>query len=315
MGWWLLAIVLALALAGGAVWQRVMTRRDEKAFLCPGEMVISCGARLHVRAEGEGQRVVLMSGWGAAAPCVDFQPLASELVRRGFRVMIPEKPGYGFSPDTRVPRRVDTVLDELRGALAQAGEDGPYILMGHSMAGVELLRWACRFPQEVLALYTLDAPAPMCYLSVPTPPLFAAYIQRAQRFFGFKRLSMAIPRFRRGYWKYLNNYRYLDPALLPLEKAMTIKNGGNHATWDEMKRLKENATLAGGSLPEGIPLTMFIASDTREKRWEQLQPEEDAYIARNHARTMVVEGLHNLQHYQPVKMAEVVAADWEARKQ
>lgn len=315
MGWWLLAIVLALALVGGAVWQRLCARRDEKAFPCPGVIVEACGARLHVRAEGEGQRVVLLSGWGTAVPSADFQPLATELVRRGFRVVIPEKPGYGFSPDTRAPRTLDAVLDELRGALAQAGEEGPYILMGHSMAGVELLRWACRFPQEVLALYSLDAPAPMCYQTVPAPPRFAAYIQRAQRFFGLKRLSMAIPRFRRGYWKYLNNYRYLDPALLPLEKAMTIKNGGNHATWDEMKRLKENAKLAGGSVPEGIPLTMFIASDTKDKRWAQLQPEEDAYIARNHAKTVVLEGLHNLQHYQPARMAEIVAADWEARKQ
>lgn len=311
MSGWILLAVLVVLLGAGAIWQHVAARRDAAVFSYPGKMVDVPGARMHVLARGEGPRIVLLSGWNTAVPSADFQPLADELIRRGFRVVTPEKPGYGFSTDTNTPRALDTVIDELRLALQKAGEPGPYLLLGHSMAGTELVRWANRFPKEVLALYSLDAPAPMCYTHVPTPPMVMRHLQRFLRFFGIKRLSMAIPHNRKSYWKYLNQYAYLDPALLPLEKAMVIKNGGNHAVWNEMKCLRENAKVAGGEVPASIPLTMFIASDTRSKRWDKLQPTEDAFIARNHAKTLVVEGLHNLQHYQPAQIAQTIAEDKE----
>ena len=311
LGWIITAAILAALLAAGALWERHCRRQDAAAYPCPGKMVDIPGARMHVLAQGEGPRIVLLTGWNTAVPSVDFQPLARELNARGFRVVIPEKPGYGYSTDSDVPRQLDTVVDELRLALREAGEEGPYLLLGHSMAGTELVRWACRFPEEVRAIYSLDAPAPMCYTTVPLPPLFARHIQRFQHCFGLKRISMAIPRFRKSYWKYLNQYAYLDPVLLPIEKAMVIKNGGSHATWNEMKLLRANAKVAGGDVPEGIPVMMFIASDTHDQRWDALQPTEDEFIARNHARTLIVEGMHNLQHFQPALIAQTIAADKE----
>ena len=311
MVWWIILAGLVLLLAAGALWEKRCRARDAAAYPCPGKLVEVPGASVHVLAQGEGPRIVLLSGWNTAVPSVDFQPLAKELNARGFRVVMPEKPGYGYSSDSDVPRQLDTVVDEIRLALREAGEMGPYLLLGHSMSGTELVRWANRFPEEVLAIYSLDAPAPLCYTTVPLPPLFARHIQRFQHFFGLKRLSMAIPRFRRSYWKYLNQYAYLDPALLPIEKAMVIRNGGSHAVWNEMKLLRSNAKVAGGEVPDGIPVTMFIASDTKNNRWDALQPSEDEFIARNHARTMVVEGMHNLQHYQPALIAETIAGDKE----
>lgn len=308
---WTVAAILALLLAVGALWQHASMKREKAAFSCPGKMVDVPGARMHVLAKGEGPRIVLLSGWNTAVPSADFQPLADELIHHGFRVVTPEKPGYGFSTDSDVPRELDTIIDELRLALLKAGEPGPYLLLGHSMAGTELVRWASRFPEEVLALYSLDAPAPMCYTHVPMPPLWTRHIQRFMRFFGMKRLSMAIPRHRKSYWKYLNQYAYLDPKLLPLEKAMVINNGGNHAVWNEMKQLPANARVAGGDVPASIPLMMFIATDTKEQRWDALQPTEDEFIARNHARTMLVEGMHNLQHFQPALLAQTIAQDKE----
>lgn len=305
---WVLAAATAI-LAAGSIWQKEKVRHEQQSLQAPGLMLDVPGARMHVLARGEGQPVVLLSGWGVACPTVDFQPLAKELLSRGFRVIVPEKPGYGFSSLTKAPRALDTVVDELHEALQKAGEKGPYILLGHSMAGTEILRWACRYPTEVKALYALDAPAPLCYLTVPAPPAWMGVLQRMQRATGLRRLCMSIPKLRKRYWKYLNNYRFLDPSLLPVEKAMTLKNQGNRVIWDEITRLKENAKVAGDTVPDGIPLTMFIASDTQDKRWQMLQPAEDEYIAKNHARTVRLEGLHNLQHYQPRQIAQEIAKD------
>ena len=56
---------------------------------------------------------------------------------------------------------------------------------------------------------------------------------------------------------------------------------------------------------------MFIASDTYDNRGDALQPTEDEFIARNHARPLIVEGMHNLQHFQPALIAQTIAADKE----
>ena len=117
LGWIIAAVIIAALLAAGALWEKRCRRQDAAAYPCPGKMVDVPGARMHVLAQGEGPRIVLLTGWNTAVPSVDFQPLARELNARGFRVVIPEKPGYGYSTDSNVPRTLDTVVDELRLAL------------------------------------------------------------------------------------------------------------------------------------------------------------------------------------------------------
>ena len=307
MAWLIVALIVILFLAVCAVWQRIAVKSEMRAFPCPGKMVDVPGAKMHVLAQGTGTPVVLLSGWSTAAPSIDFQPLREELNKRGFRAVIVEKPGYGYSDWTKAPRDVDTVVEEMRLAVSRAGEKGPYILCGHSMAGVEMLRWACRHPKEVRAVYTLDAPAPLCYTSIPLPPKALGFFQAFLRFSGLRRLMMLIPLYRKNYWKYLNGYRYLDPSFLNAEKAMQLRNYACPPVREEIRLLPANSRKAGDRLPEGIPLTMFIAGETREKMWAQLQPMEDEYIQKNHARVIDLPGRHNLQHYGPDVIAQTIA--------
>ena len=292
----------ALLFGGGALWQHTASKREAALFPMPGKTFPVPGAFMHIYAKGSGPRIVLLSGWGTSVPSADFQPLMNELAPH-FRVIVVEKPGYGFSSSTTVPRALDTVVDELRAALTAAEEFGPYYLLAHSMAGCEAVRWACSFPEEVKGIVMLDAPAPLCYETLPIPPAILWHVFAFFRAVGIRRLLLHFPFYVSRYRRYLNNYKYLDPGLLPLERAMQARQYCTLPMRQEMRLLRQNCRIAGGKLPDGMPLLMLIASDTKT-RFSLFQPEEDGFIARNRAQVAELAGKHNLQHY---ALAEIAA--------
>jgi len=51
-------------------------------------------------------------------------------------------------------------LEETRACLKLAGVDGPYLLVPHSLSGLEALYWAQKYPHEVKAIIGLDPRIP-----------------------------------------------------------------------------------------------------------------------------------------------------------
>lgn len=305
----------AALLPAGYLWQYICVRSDMRRYAPKGRTVTVNGRKMHVSAQGAGRRVVLLAGWGCAVPSVDFKPLARALEAEGFRAVTVEKPGYGYSDDTDAPRGIDAVIDEMREALALAGEQPPYLLCGHSLAGTEVVRWANRFTDEVDGIITLDAPAPLCYTHVPTPPRALLDVQRFMRAFGIRRLMLSIRPYREHLYKFFNGYRYLSDADKDEVRALWCKNEAGAAVRGEALMLAENCRVAGGELPQGMRQLMLIASDTKEKRYGMLQPEQDEYIERNHPRVEVLEGLHNLQQFKPEEIARLIAEEWKGAEE
>src|SRR5699024_348854 len=91
--------------------------------------------------------------------------------RDTYTIAVVEKAGYGYSDVTDTPRDLDTILQESRQALLQAGVDGPYVLMPHSMSGLEAVYWAEQRPDEVKAIIGLDMAIPEAYekMNIPMP--------------------------------------------------------------------------------------------------------------------------------------------------
>ena len=53
----------------------------------------------------------------------------------------------------------------MRLILQEAGEKGPYILVPHSLSGLEAIRWEQKYPDEIKAIIGLDMATPKTYLS------------------------------------------------------------------------------------------------------------------------------------------------------
>lgn len=177
--WLLLGLVLLLALliTGSVVNHRVQTPREEAAYPPPGQMVPVNGHRLHVYAEGEGElTLVFLAGSATTAPTLDFRGLYSQL-SDDYRTVVVERAGYGWSETSNgTSRDIETVLQETRLALQEAGESPPYVLLPHSMSGLEALHWANRHPDEVAAIIGLDPATPPVYELAPPPRLMLALV-------------------------------------------------------------------------------------------------------------------------------------------
>jgi pimeloyl-ACP methyl ester carboxylesterase len=159
-GRWLLYPVvafMAVAAAGGAV-ENVGLQSDQHSYAMPGQLYDVGGHRLHLDCTGSGgPTVVLMSGLGGFS--VGWDRIAPA-VAGTTRVCAYDRAGQGWSEDTSEPQDGVAAARDLHALLGRAGEDGPYVLVGHSIGGDYAMSYADRYPQDVAGMVLLDTTTP-----------------------------------------------------------------------------------------------------------------------------------------------------------
>ena len=108
--------------------------------------------------------LVFMAGSGTVAPVYDFKVLYKELSEK-FRIVVIEKFGYGHSDICESSCDVDALVSTTRQALDILQERKPYILVAHSMAGLEAMRWKQKAPNDIMAIVGIDMASPLTYAS------------------------------------------------------------------------------------------------------------------------------------------------------
>jgi pimeloyl-ACP methyl ester carboxylesterase len=68
---------------------------------------------------------------------------------------------------------------DLRTLLSQAGEPGPYVLVGHSLGGAYVLDFAARFPAQVAGVVLVDSMSPDQFTRLPDYAGFYDVMHRA----------------------------------------------------------------------------------------------------------------------------------------
>jgi pimeloyl-ACP methyl ester carboxylesterase len=69
-----------------------------------------------------------------------------------------DRAGYGTSEGGPLPRDSGTEVEELRALLAAAEIPGPYVLIGHSLGGLNMEVFAISHPEDVAGMVLLDPP-------------------------------------------------------------------------------------------------------------------------------------------------------------
>lgn len=153
----LAVLVLAAAWASVALAAEVISRAHKPR----GEMVDIGGRRLRLVCEGprSTQPVIWMES-GAFSGAADFAALQQKLAARGLRSCAYDRAGMGYSDAGPGPRDGDAIVSDLERLVAASSEPGPYILMGHSMAGLYARQFAVRNPDKVVGLVLIDAVTP-----------------------------------------------------------------------------------------------------------------------------------------------------------
>lgn len=121
----------------------------------PGRFVTVDGARLHLWCTGQGSpTIVLEAGLGGTA--LSWWWLQPELAR-STRVCSYDRPGLGWSEPLASQRDGRSRARLLHRLLAAAGEQGPYILAGHSIGGSYVRLFRDQFRNEVAGLILIDS--------------------------------------------------------------------------------------------------------------------------------------------------------------
>ncbi|MBV1757161.1 MAG: alpha/beta hydrolase [Dethiosulfatibacter sp.] len=162
--------MVILFLIASMINHRIQLKKETSAYPPPGSIVNVNDKKLHIFIAGEGDiTLVFMAGHGTSSPILDFKPLWMRMTD-DYRIAVVEKSGYGWSEPSNSPRDIDTILEETREALNLSGEKGPYILLPHSMSGLEAIYWAQKYPDEVTAIIGLDPTTPEAVEILPIPP-------------------------------------------------------------------------------------------------------------------------------------------------
>jgi pimeloyl-ACP methyl ester carboxylesterase len=152
----LVGLVLLLALAG-LIYQFVATRLAYQRYPAPGEMVAVAGhdMQLHCTGEGKGAPTVVMDA-GLGGGVLDWQTVQPEVATFA-RVCSYDRSGIGWSESGPKPRTSPQIVEELHALLKDAGEDGPYVLVGHSFGGANAQLYAAEYPEEVAGMVLVDS--------------------------------------------------------------------------------------------------------------------------------------------------------------
>lgn len=164
--WVLYPVVASIALGGvGAMVETGARVNDGHSYPAPGERYDVGGHRLHLQCTGSGSpTVVLESGLGAMS--ASWARIRSE-VEGTTRVCAYDRVGQGWSDDVAAPQDGIEIAADLHTLLERAGEQGPFVLAGHSAGGPYVMTFAARYPDEVAGMVLLDSMSPESFTALP----------------------------------------------------------------------------------------------------------------------------------------------------
>jgi len=122
----------------------------------------------------EGPTVVFESGYGVTLE--NWNSIKDE-VSKFSRMFIYDRAGIGKSEMDDRPRHSRQSVDNLRILLKKAGVKPPYVLVGHSIGGLNVRLFASKYPEEVAGVVLLDSSHED--QNKILPPLFTKEVQEA----------------------------------------------------------------------------------------------------------------------------------------
>jgi pimeloyl-ACP methyl ester carboxylesterase len=119
-------------------------------YVEPGQRVDVGGRRINLHCTGAGSpTVILMAGSASWAPIwYKVQPVIAQKTR----VCAFDRAGFGFSDPAPSFQILSDVVDDLHTALSAGSIPEPYVLIGHSLGGIEVRLYAQRWPKQVVGM-------------------------------------------------------------------------------------------------------------------------------------------------------------------
>lgn len=153
---WALAVGSILALSGLFGLAQENARLSARNEIAQDASFASAGThRLRLVCSGNGDTTYILEA-GATGFAETWTWVQAELDDAS-RVCSYDRAGMGLSEKSPSGFEAGKTARELHAALVDAGESGPYVLVGHSLGGFFVRDFAAQFPEETKAIVLVDA--------------------------------------------------------------------------------------------------------------------------------------------------------------
>jgi len=281
--------ILAAFIVAAVLREDKRVQIDKKTVLPPGKQIDWAGSLLHVYGSGAGTPAVVLDA-GLGDSCLVWSYVQPE-VAVTTRVISYDRAGVGWSDPGLKPRTYQRAADELHAVLKSCGEEGPYVLVGHS-AGVNSVRlFAQSYPEDVAGLVLLEPPllsrAGVLIIGILCGMRYAVYVLSK---FGIVRLLGKKSKMRLLFGG-------IDPPVEISKLAgFLYRPESIRASIDEIIALPESICLLNRSVCPGAwrdwPVVIISARTTDKLNMQAEQPFRDLASLSTQGRIIRVKGSH-----------------------
>ena len=288
-------IGIFITLCIGVIWQYGLGAYEKNHYSSPGQLIEVNTHKMHIYSKGEGSPTVIFTT-GSGTPCAytDYY-LIQKQISKTVRTVSYDRPGYGWSEPTTISRSIGKQVEELHVLLSKAREKPPYILVGHSLASLEVIHYAQLYPEEVSGIVLIDGGNPKDYLyysefEAEAINLFSELI----RITGLARAMGSVGIFPALVGQDLR-HKQLPHELQQMDEIMFYNKLGLRANRDALKNMNENAkkVIENGKLGD-IPLIILTAGESTNK-WKENQV--DLKVWSNNSKQEEVNGAFHYIHW------------------
>ncbi len=142
------------------------------------EIIIN-GIKINYQTFGEGTPFLILHGWGSNSE--RWQEVAELLSKSGFKVIIPDLPGFGKSDALVIPWNTNKYVSFAE-EFTRVLNLRDFYLLGHSFGGALASKIAVKHPQEVKKLFLVSA---ACVRKKTAQKSFSAKISKIIKIFYF----------------------------------------------------------------------------------------------------------------------------------
>ena len=159
-----LSLLTALFVLGcvallGAAYNSSSLRHYRSIAGVPGALFNVGGYTMHLFCTGHGTPAIILDA-GLGDDSLIWAKVQPELSQHT-TVCAYDRAGYGWSQPRPGRRDANSIADQLHGLLRVARVPPPYILMGHSIAGLYARAYANRYSAEVAGVVLVDGATPL----------------------------------------------------------------------------------------------------------------------------------------------------------
>jgi len=128
---------------------------------------------------GDGTPLLILHGWGSNSD--RWIPVAEQISKNGFKVIVPDLPGFGKSDPLSIPWDTNKYIDWIEKLVKELNLEEFYLL-GHSFGGALASKMAVKHVQDVKKLFLVSA---ACVRKKTNTKKFSAIISKIIKIFYF----------------------------------------------------------------------------------------------------------------------------------